>query len=473
MTETKKIKNFTEGPLFKNIIFFAIPLMITSVLQLLFNTADTIVVGRWGGATPEECEAALAAVGSCGSLINLLTLLFANISLGAGVSIAQDIGAKDYDGISKTVHTSVFFSLVSSIFVTFVGLFFARPLLILMGTEASVLDQAVPYIVAYFCGMPAKMLYNYCAAILRSAGQTVRPMKYLVAGGIVNVGLNLIMVLVFKLGAVGVGVATAASYWISCALIVIHMMRATDSPYHLEIKKIGPNKEKLKKILRIGIPAGIQGTIFSVSHVLIQSSVNSLGSAVVAGNAAAANLDGYAYQPMASFYQAAVTFVGQHKGAKKYKRMKKCIVYCMICATVTGLILGWAMIAFGHALLSLYIPGNAAAISAGLARQHVYTSLCFILGLMEVGSGVVRGLGHSTASMITALLGSVAFRVLWIIFIFPLAPSLTLLMCSFPISWVLTAVTHYIVSIVVIKKEVRNLAISESAEKAAVIASNK
>ena len=456
MTQAKKIRDFTEGPILKNIIKFAIPLMITGIMQLLFNTADTIIVGRFGGDTPEACESALAAVGSCGSLINLLTILFSNISLGAGVCTAQDIGAKKYDEIGKTVHTSVLFCMISSVFVTFIGFFFARPLLTLMGTDPAVLDQAVPYMTAYFCGIPASMLYNYCASILRSSGETMRPMKYLFAGGIVNVVLNLIMVLVFRLGALGVGIATAASFWISCILVLIHMVRATDSPYHLDFRKLKIHGQKLKKILQIGIPSGIQGTIFSVSHVLIQSSVNSLGTAAVAGNAATANLDGYVSQPIVAFYQAAVTFVGQHKGAQKYKRMKKCILWCSICASVGSAILGWAVVLLGPTLLKFYIPENPAALEAGLIRMYSFTTVYFLCGLMEVGSGAVRGLGRSTTSMVTSLLGSVVFRVIWILWVFPIAPSISLLFVSYPISWILTSTAHYIVIFVCIKRDIKN-----------------
>ena len=452
MTKAKTIRDFTEGPILSQIIKFSIPLMITSVLQLMFNTADTIVVGRWGGATPEACENALAAVGSCGSLINLLTLLFVNLSLGAGVTAAQDIGAKNYEGLKKTVHTTVLLSLFTGAFVTVVGIFAARPLLILMGTDPSVLDQAVPYTIAYFCGLPAKMLYNYCAAILRSAGETVRPMRYLTAGGIVNVGLNLVMVLVFHLGAVGVGIATAASLWVACILVVIHMLR-TEAPYRLELRQLAFDKEKLKSVLRIGIPAGVQGVVFSVSHVLIQSSINSLGKAVVAGNAAAANLEGYVYNPMISFYSAVVTFVGQHKGAKKYRRMKKCILWCLVCSTVTGLLLGWAVVLLGPHLLGLYAPGNAAAIAAGMVRFKVCTTVYFLCGVMEIGSGIMRGLGHSTTSMITSLLGSVAFRIIWILVVFAQFPTLSVLYLSYPIAWVLTSCAHYTLAAITLHKE--------------------
>ncbi len=456
MTQTKRTCDFTEGAILPHLIKFAIPLMITGVMQLLFNTADTIVVGRWGGDTPEACETALAAVGSCGSLITLITVLFGNLSLGAGVSVAQDIGAKRYDGVFKTVHTAVSLACFAGVIVMLIGFLGARPMLALMGTEASVLDEAVPYVIAYFCGIPAKMLYNYCAAILRSAGETVRPMKYLFAAGILNVGLNLVMVLVFRLGALGVGIATAASFWLSCVLILLHMIR-TDAPYRLEIRKIKIDGGKLKSILRIGIPAGIQGMVFSVSHVLIQSSVNSLGKAVVAGNAAAANLEGYTYQPMNALYQAAVTFVGQHKGAKKYKRMKKCIFCCMGCVTVVGLVFGWSMVLLGPALLGLFAPGNAAAIDAGMTRFYVCTTVYFLCGLMEVGSGVMRGLGHSTTSMITSLTGSVAFRIFWILIIFAKIPTLTVLYLSFPIAWILTLSAHYTLAFITLRRERRRV----------------
>ncbi len=454
MTQAKRIRDFTEGPILSQIIRFTIPLIITGVMQLLFNTADSIVVGRWGGDTPEARESALAAVGSCGSVINLLTLLFANLSLGAGVSVAQDIGSKNYDGVRRTVHTSVLLSLIASAILIVIGFTFARPLLVVMGTAPEVLDQAVPYIFAYFCGLPAKILYNYCASILRSVGESTRPMKYLFVAGILNVGLNLVMVLVFKFGALGVGIATAASFWCSAILILIHMTN-TDAPYHLDIRNLSIDREKLKTILRIGIPAGLQGMVFSFSHVLIQGSINSLGTAVVAGNTAAANLDGYIYQPMNSFYQATVTFVGQHKGAQKYHRMKKCILCCVVCVVIVGAVLGWTMIALAPYLLELYVPGNTAAIAAGMTRMKVCTSVYFLCGLMEVGSGIMRGLGRSTTSMITSLSGSVAFRVLWILIVFPFVPTLTVLYLSYTIGWILTSAAHFILSFFALRQEMR------------------
>lgn len=454
MTSAKRVKNLTEGPILPLILKFSIPLMITGILQLLFNTADTIIVGRWGGDTPEACENALAAVGSCGSLITLLTVLLGNLSLGAGVSVAQDIGARKLEDVSKTVHTAISLCLVSGVFALLVGIFAARPLLILMGTDPAVLDQAVLYTRAYFIGIPASMLYNYCAAILRSAGETVRPVRYLLIAGVVNVGLNLLMVLVFRLGALGVGIATAASFLVECALILCHMYR-TDAVYRFEPRKLRFHGDKLKIILRIGIPAGVQGLIFSFSHVLIQGSVNSFGKAAVAGNAAAANLEGYAYQPMIAFYHATVTLVGQHKGAGKYARMKRCIMTCALCTTVLGLVLGWLMILLGPVLLSLYAPGNIGAIDMGMSRMWAMLSAYFLCGLMEMGSGIMRGLGRSTTSMITSLVGSVGFRVIWIFAVFPSHHTPIGLYLCFPIAWLLTALAHYTLSAIAIRREER------------------
>lgn len=441
----RKNKDFTEGKILPQLLLFAIPLMITGVMQLLFNTADTVMVGRWGGSTPEECETALAAVGSCGALINLITMLFTNLSLGSGVCTAQDIGAKDFNGVQKTVHTSVLLAIICGILVTPIGIIGARPFLSLMGTEEAVIGQATAYMIAYFCGIPASMLYNYCAAILRSAGETARPMKYLLIAGGLNVILNAVMIFCFNLGAVGVGIASAASFYISCILIIRHMIH-TNAPYRIHFKKLAIDKQKLKDILRIGIPAGIQGVICSIANVMIQSTINSFGKVVVAGNSAAANLEGYIYQPIAAFYHAAITFVGQHKGARKYKRMKKCIYECVACVAVAGIGFGLFTVLAGPFLLEFYVPGNPGAIEAGLTRISICATTYFMCGLAEVGSGILRGLGRSTTSMIISLTSGVALRILWILFIFPLKPKLYMLYLAFPIAWILNAVTHYILA---------------------------
>lgn len=444
-------KDFTEGPLLSKIILFALPLIATSVLQLLFNTADTVVVGRWGGSTPEECEIALAAVGSCGALISLIINLFFGLSVGAGVCVAHEIGAKNYDGVSRVVHTSVVAAAFSGVVVTVFGLFMARPLLTLMGTDAAVLDQAVPYMCAYFCGMPANMLYNYCAAILRSNGDTTHPLAFLSVAGVINVVLNLIMVLVFGLGAIGVGIATAASQWVSCILIVLYMMR-TDGPCRIEFSKLRVDPAKLRKIIFIGLPAGIQSTLFSVSNVLIQSSINSFGKVVVAGNTAGSNLDGYIYITQNTLYHAALTFVGQNVGARRYDRVKKSLACCVVVVTVVGIVAGGLVFTFGRPLLGLFAPGNEGAIQAGMTRLSILATTYFLCGLMEVGSGTMRGLGKSIAPMVISLIGSCLLRVVWIYTVFAAFRSLEVLYISYPVSWILTATTFFIFCFVYLRK---------------------
>ena len=443
MTREKRLNSdLTEGPLLSKIILFSLPLIVTAVLQLLFNTADIIVVGRWGGSTPEECEVALAAVGSCGSLSNLIVQLFMGLSVGAGVCVAHEIGAKHQGELESVVHTSVIVAMVSGVLVTVFGLIAARPLLILMKTDADVLDEAVLYMRAYFCGMPASMVYNYCAAMLRSAGDTIRPLRFLSVAGIVNVVLNLIMVLVFHTGALGVGIATAVSQWVSCILI-IRFMRRSDGPCHLEWSAMRVDRRKLKKILYIGLPAGIQGSLFSLSNVLIQSSINSFGKVVVAGNTAASNLDAYIYATQNSLYHAALTFVGQNVGARRYDRVRKSIVYCILVVAVVGLSVGGFMYLFGESLLGIYAPHNPEVIEAGMIRLGIFGLTYFLCGLMEVGSGAMRGLGKSILPMIVSLMGSCVFRIVWIYTVFEAYRSLSVLYLSYPLSWIVTASVHF------------------------------
>lgn len=447
----KTKQNLTEGALLPKIILFTLPLIATAVLQLLFNTADTVVVGRWGGSTPEECETALAAVGSCGALTNLIVNLFFGLSVGAGVCVAHDIGAKQYKEVSRVVHTSVLAALICGVVVTVFGFVMAPTLLTLMKTDPVVLDEAVPYMRAYFCGMPANMLYNYCASMMRSSGDTTRPLAFLSIAGVANVLLNLVMVLVFHAGAMGVGVATAASQWVSCILIVGYMMRM-DGPCRIELKKLRIDSSKLSKIVLIGLPAGIQGTLFSFSNVLIQSSVNSFGKVVVAGNTAASNLDSYVYATQNSLYHTALTFVGQNVGAHKYQRVRKSILWCTLVVTVVGLSVGGVLVMFGKPLLHIFVPEGGAVVEAGMVRLSIMGVFYFLCGLMEVGCGVMRGLGKSITPMIVSLLGSCVFRVVWICTVFALFPTLKVLYISYPISWALTGAVHYLFCFATLKK---------------------
>ncbi len=456
MSTRKQEKDLTSGSLIPQIILFVLPLIATSVLQLLFNTADTVVVGRWGGDTPEASANSLAAVGSCSALINLCVNLFIGISTGAGICCAHAIGAGRYDEVDKTVHTSVVLGLISGGIVTVIGLVAARPLLSLMGTDAALLDEASMYMRSYFLGMPAAMVYNYCAAILRSKGETTRPLLFLSVAGVVNVLLNLLTVIVFRWGAVGVGVATAASNWISCILILIYMMHM-DGICRITFSKIRADKKTVGNILRIGLPTGIQSSFFSISNVLIQSSVNSFGPVVVAGNTAALNLEGYVYAAQNGFYHATLTFMAQNAGAGKLDRMKKTAVNCALLVLVTGALVGWTVCLFGHSLLSIYAPGNEAVISAGLVRLYIICLFYPLCGLMEVGSGCVRGLGSSVLPTVVSLIGSCLLRVVWVYTVFawfPVPPDageyfrLGVLFASYPVSWLLTAATHFICTFV-------------------------
>ncbi len=445
-------KNLTEGPILSRMLLFALPMIATAVLQQLFNTADTIVVGRWGGETAEECKIALAAVGSCASLINVIIQLFFGLSIGAGVCVAHDIGARREQDVEAVVHTSIITSVIGGTVVMIFGLFAARPLLALMGTEAAILDEAVPYMCAYFCGVPANMLYNYCASMMRSSGDTTRPLAFLSVAGVVNVVLNLIMVLVFSMGALGVGIATAVSQWVACILIVLYMMRY-DGPCKIHLSRLRVDPAKLKKIFTIGLPAGIQGTLFSFSNVIIQSSINTFGASTVAGNTAAGNLENYIYSAENSLYQTTMTFVGQNVGARRYDRVKRCILTGTALVLGFGLVLGWSVFLLGRPLLGIFAPDSPEVIDKGMIRLGILaTGYCFC-GLMETGCGAMRGLGRSLAPMFVSLIGSCVFRIVWVYTVFAAMPTLTVLYLSYPISWALTASVHYTMTFFAYRKE--------------------
>ncbi len=453
MEKIKKKRDLTQGPIVPQILLFALPMMATAILQLLFNTADTIVVGRWGGDTPEECERALAAVGSCSSLITLFVNLFLGLSVGAGICVAHDIGAKNDDGVRRTVHTAVITALGAGLLVTVLGFLFTRDLLIVMGTDETVLPEATKYIYAYFCGMPANMLYNYCASILRSKGDTVRPLIFLSVAGVANVLFNLFAVLILRWGAMGVGVATALSQWISCFLIVIYMMRM-DGPCKIRLSALSADKRKFKRMLVIGLPAGLQSALFSISNILIQSSINSFGPTVVAANTASANLETYIYSTQNTLYHTAMTFVAQTMGAGKYRRMKYSILHCLWIVTVVGLSVGSLIYFFKDTLLGIYAPGNDAVVTYGSVRCFVFSFTYFLCGIMEVGSGALRGIGKSIISMIVSLIGSCALRVVWIFTVFRMLPientvdntkfRLLMLYLSYPVTWIITSAVLFL-----------------------------
>ena len=429
--------DMANGPLLGKIIKFAIPLMLSGILQLFFNAADIIVVGNFA-----EDHTALAAVGSTGSLINLIVNVFIGLSVGTNVLVARYYGAQDRKNMHETVHTSVAISIIFGIILIFIGVFLAEPLLNLMGTPTDVIDQAVLYVRIYFAGMPVMMLYNFGAAILRAVGDTKRPLYYLSLAGVVNVVINLILVLVFHMGVAGVAIATVISQVVAAVLVLLCLMK-TDAPYKVYFKEIKVYKDKLIEMAKIGLPAGMQGAVFSISNVLIQSSINSFESLAMAGSTAAANLEGFVYTAMNSFHQTALSFTGQNMGAKKYSRVNKILGLCIACVSVTGMVLGGLEFIFAPQLLSIY-NSDPQVISYGAIRLMYIGLPYFICGIMDVMVGSLRGLGCSIMPMIVSLAGACGFRVLWIYTVFQTYHTLEILYISYVISWTITAITHFI-----------------------------
>lgn len=436
----KKQIDMTEGPILGRMILFTLPVLATGVLQLLFNASDLAVVGQFGGA---DSQIEVGAVGSCGALINLIVNLFMGLAVGAGVIAAQDIGAKRYEAVHKLADTALTVSLIGGVAVGVFGFFATEPLLRLMGTTKEILPSAVPYMKAYFTGMPGCLLYNYLAAIQRSGGDTKHPLLFLAISGVANVGLNILMVAGFKLGALGVGIATSASQYIAAAAILIFMLREEGC---CRVTGFALDGERLKKMVLIGLPSGLQGTLFSLSNVIIQSSINAYGTYVVTGNAAGSNLDGFLYIAMNSVYTAALTFVGQNVGAGKYARIKKISFLCVGLVTFIGVSLGVVLVVFGEKLLLIFATGENkdAVVKAGMNRLLVMGTTYFLCGLMDVGCGIMRGMGKTILPMIVSLVGSCLFRIVWIATVCPLFPgNILALYISYPISWFITAAVHY------------------------------
>ena len=433
--------DMTHGPLLGKLIIFTIPIILSGVLQLLFNAADVIVVGRFAG------EASLAAVGSTGSLINLMTNLFIGMSVGANVCAAQFYGGGHHKDVKKTVHTSTAFSIICGVVLIFIGLFLARPILEIMGSPEDVIGLAALYVRIYFLAMPAVMLYNFLAAILRSAGDTTHPLIFLTVAGVVNVILNLILVVFFNMGVAGVAIATVTSNYISCGMLVAFFTKQEDA-LKLEFSKIKIDKKMLNRIIRIGLPAGIQGTVFSLSNVVIQSAINSFGTAVIAGSSAAASIEGFVYVSMNSVSQTCVTFVGQNYGAGDEKRVKRVIFECLGIVTVVGLILGNLAYYFASPLLGIYTDSSA-AVAAGTLRLFWVCCPYFLCGIMDTLTGGLRGLGRSTVPMIVSLIGACVTRLVWIATYFQIHKTENVLFFSYPGSWLLTLSVHSICLIIV------------------------
>lgn len=425
-----------NGPLLGKILLFSVPLMLSGILQLLFNAADIVVVGQFAG------NEALAAVGSTGSLNNLIVNVFMGLSIGTSIMVARYYGAHDWKSIREIVHTSMLVSFICGVALIFIGIFLAAPLLELMGTPPECLDQAVLYMRIIFIGMPAQMVYNFGAAILRAVGDTRRPLLFLLAAGIVNVLLNLFFVIVFHMDTAGVALATIISQSISAVLVVLCLMRS-HAPYRLRFRRLRVRKAQLLQIIRVGLPAGIQGAVFSVSNVLIQSSINSFGSLAVGGNTAASNIEGFVYTSMNSLYQASLSYTSQNVGAGKLQRVVPILLRCLGVVLTVGVGLSGLALLFNHQLLGIY-SSDQEVIRYGLGRLEVVCATYFLCGMMDVVCGSVRGLGSSVVPTIVSLTGACGLRILWIYTIFAENRTLFFLYLSYPITWVITFSAHLV-----------------------------
>ena len=427
-----------NGPLWNKILLFALPLMASSILQLLFNAADVVVVGRYAG------KEALAAVGSNSALINLLINLFVGLSVGTNVVVARDLGAGRHDNVSRSVHTSITLALISGVGMAVFGVIMVRHLLEWMSSPTDVIDLATVYLRIYFLGMPANMLYNFGAAILRAQGDTQRPLYFLMAAGIVNVVLNLCFVIGLGMDVDGVALATIISQYISAALVLRCLMGET-GPLHLELRKLRLEWSVVRRILQVGLPAGFQGIVFSLSNVVIQSSLNSFNdAALVAGSAASSNIENFVYAAMNSFYQTALTFCGQNYGAAKCKRVDKTLFLCVTFSMTTGMVLGNLAYLFGRPLVSIYAPGEEEVIRQALIRMSFICCPYLLGGFMDTMVGGLRGIGYSVIPMVVSLVGACGLRLVWVATVFPLFHSPATLYFSYPVTWTITGLAHLI-----------------------------
>ena len=438
-SQTKKSKyeiDMCNGTIMDKLISFSLPLMLSGILQLMFNAVDIIVVGRFSGSQ------SLAAVGSTTALINMFTNLFIGISLGANVLAARFYAAKREKEMSETVHTAITLALISGIVMAFVGVIFSRFALELMDTPDDVIGLSTLYMRIYFLGMPFFMLYNYGAAILRAVGDTKRPLFFLVAAGVINAGLNLLLVIVFDMGVAGVAIGTIVSQMIS-SILVLRCLCRSEGSYKLSFSKLRIRGIYMKQIFQVGIPAGIQSTVINFSNVLLQSSVNSFGSTAMAGYTAANNIFGFLYVTVNSVTQTCMSFTSQNYGAGKSKRMDKVLIDCIIISMVTALTLGCSACFFGPELLKIYTK-DTDVIRCGMEILSYTTVPYFLCGIMDLFPGALRGMGHSGVPMILSVIGTVGTRIVWIFGIFPHHRSLAILFISYPVSWILTIIMQVI-----------------------------
>ena len=441
----KHTVDMTKGNIFKLIIAFTIPIMISGILQTLYNAADMIVVGRFAG--PKS----LAAVGSTGSAINLLIGIFVGLSSATNVIVARKFGAGNKSGVSKAVHTAIAVCLAGGFFLAIAGFFLSKQLLIWMSSPDDVINLSALYMKIYFMGVPAMLIYNFGSAILRAVGDSKRPTYYLMISGIVNVLLNLVFVILFKMDVAGVALATVVSQVMS-AVLVVRCLVKTDDSYKLVIRKLKIHTEELKEIIFLGIPAGIQGAVFSISNIIIQSSINACGSQVMAGNSAASSVEGIVYIAMNSFFHATLTFVGQNYGAHDFKRIRKGYWTAFCTSAVFSFLLSITFSRFAEFFLKFYTD-KPEVIKIGADRMHIVCGLYFLCGLMEVGAGALRGMGVAFRSMLTCLVGVCGIRLVMIIIGAPYfnAEDLKILYISYPVSWIITATALGVVFFVILR----------------------
>lgn len=422
-----------NGPLLPNIWVFSLPLMLTNLLQMLFQAADTVVVGRFAG------QQALAAVGATGSLCFLLIALFNGLSMGSNVLIARYIGAGNHEKIEKSVHTSIAMSIYCGLFLVVAGFFLSRPMLELMSTPSDIIDMSELYMRIYFVSAFFGLIYTFGSSILRSKGDTKRPLFFLFVSGMTNVVLNLVFVIVFQMSVAGVALATVISQALAALLVCITLMKEPDAT-HLDLHKLRIDRAMALEIIRIGVPAGLQGMAFSLSNVVVQSSINSFDSSViVAGNSASNNIENFVYIGMSAFTQACITFTSQNVGAQNLKRVKSIFNHSMVLTTLSAMLMGFLVWFFGESLLAFY-TSDPAVVEAGMLRLFWVSMFLFLNGILDVFVSSLRGMGYSSLPTIVMLVGICGVRLLWLLLIFPMHPTLTTIYLCFPLSWTVTSI---------------------------------
>lgn len=437
-----------SGSLAGKLLLFALPLLASTILQLLFNAADVIVVGRYA-AQPAQ---ALAAVGSNNALINLTINLFTGISIGANVVVAQDLGAGRRDTVSRSIHTAITLAIISGVALSIFGVICMRQLLEWMSSPEDVIGLATLYMRIYFLGMPGNLVYNFGAALLRAKGDTQRPLRYLTAAGIINVILNLILVIGFHLDVAGVAIATIASQYVSAGLVLRCLMKE-EGIFHLDLHRLSIDRAMMNRMLRIGLPAGFQGIMFSISNVIIQTGLNSFNdAAVVAGASASSSIEMFIYSIDSSISQTALTFVSQNYGAGKCKRVDRIALLSQVYCLVGILVFSNLAYHFGAPLASLYAPDQPEVIAQAVSRMYFMLCFQFLNGTMDVAANTIRGLGYSFSPMVVTLVGVCVFRLAWVAWVFPVLHSPESLYVSYPISWTITTVILFAIFFVIRKK---------------------